>query len=457
MEVKPNLLKRKKLFDCFITFGISPEYLESIEINKILLTPKLTYCYPNIGNEYNYYKNFCYKDGVNVTRMEISSENEYAINILENNFYSKPISTFAFMKPSLDKTPDKYVYGIKFYDIFIFKIKKNIKQNVINVFKYEKCFLFVSKEPNFQVLEMICIKFLHFKKLNYLNNLTQFTCFFEKDKFDNFHLFNDENNNKEINQLLQILYRTTSQTSINYLVTNYPNTLDLKESFICWLLKKVLPYYTSDIFFQILIMVLLEQKVIFYGDNLELISFSSILFSNIIKPFIWKFPLIPNLPLDQMIMLSSPIPYIAGILADEKDLIEIKSSNTTNLIKVGNKQITIEYSLNKKYNFNDCLYYLNGVIDRSFWKVESEDFYRNETITKKICNEISNDIYNGIITSIINKMKIIIENGKSFVIENVKKDIKQKIISQWDYEFFNEFCETEMFICFYDKMAVNNK
>lgn len=458
MEVKVSIPKRRKLFDTFITIGICPDYLESIDLNTLLLTPKLTYSYPdNQTSNYEYYKNFCYKDGVNVTRMELSSENEYSVNVLENNFFSKPISTFAFMKPSLDKAPDKYIYGIKFNDIFIFKPKKNVKENTINVFKYEKCYLFISNEPYFQTLEVMCNAFLNAKKLNYLNNLTSFICFFEQGKLDNFHQFNNENNNETIKSIIQKVYKSTYQTSIKYLNETYPNTIDNNESYLCWLLRKVISHYDSSTFFRIMVMVLLEQQVLFYGNNLELITFSSLLFSSIIYPFKWKFPLIPNLPIDQIQMLSSPVPYIAGIQAEEKDLIEIKENSTTNLIKVEDDHVEIIQSLNNDYNYKDCLYYLNGLIDRSFWKVESEHFKRNEKITKKYCEEIREDILKGINTSIIDKMKthILSKNGKEFDIENIKNVIRKEIIAQWDSKFFIDFCETEMFICLYETLLNN--
>ena len=458
MEVKVTIPKRRKLFETFITIGICPDYLDSIDLNTLLLTPKLTYSYPdNQTSNYEYYKNFCYKDGVNVIRMELTSESEYAVNILESNFFSKPISTFAFMKPSLDKAPDKYIYGMKFHDIFIFKPKKNVKQNSINVFQYEKCYLFISNEPYFQTLEIMCKEFLNIKKLNYLNNLTSFTCFFEQGKLDKFHYFNNESNNETINTIIQKVHKTTYQTSLKYLNELSPNLID-KECYLSWLLRKVISHYDSSTFFRIMVMVLLEQQVLFYGNNLELITFSSLLFSSIISPFKWKYPLIPNLPLDQIQMLSSPVPYIAGIQAEEKDLSEITYTNTTNLIKVEDNNIEIKISLNNDYNYKDCLYYLNGLIDRSFWKVESEHFKKNEKITKKYCEEIREDILKGINTSIIDKMKTHIiskNNGEEFEIEKIKKVIKKEIISQWDSKFFSDFCETEMFICLYETLLNN--
>ena len=157
-------------------------------------------------------------------------------------------------------------------------------------------------------------------------------------------------------------------------------------------------------------------------------------------------------------MLSSPVPYLAGIQAEEKDLSDITNTNTTNLIKVEDNHIEIKISLNNDYNYKDCLYYLNGLIDRSFWKVESEHFKKNEKITKKYCEEIREDILKGINTSIIDKMKTHIiskNNGEEFEIEKIKKVIKKEIISQWDSKFFSDFCETEMFICLYETLLNN--
>ena len=62
-----------------------------------------------------------------------------------------------------------------------------------------------------------------------------------------------------------------------------------------------------------------------------------------IQPFKWPFIVIPNLPIDLISMLESPVPYIIGILANDSIIKKITSNNCIN----GN----IVLSQNKNFKF----------------------------------------------------------------------------------------------------------
>ena len=166
-NLNKKIPKRKKLFENFFVLGIENENLDFIEEKELLLTPKILYTHQQ-DKSYNilinYYRNCCYKDGVKVTRNEIYSEIDYSTKILEENFFANPISTFIFIKAPEGLITEKYIYGIKFVDMYVFQEKTKQKFNSSIIYKYEKCYLFISKEPCFQLLEMICFYFLQIKK-----------------------------------------------------------------------------------------------------------------------------------------------------------------------------------------------------------------------------------------------------------------------------------------------------
>ena len=52
-------------------------------------------------------------------------------------------------------------------------------------------------------------------------------------------------------------------------------------------------------------------------------------YSYLISPFKWPFILIPNLPLDLIEMIESPVPFLIGILGDEKSYEQILNRENT--------------------------------------------------------------------------------------------------------------------------------
>ena len=88
---------------------------------------------------------------------------------------------------------------------FFFNLKINFKKkplktkglidkenNVVNIFIYEKTYLFISLEPLCNLIEKIYTSILGVKKLNFLFNLTDFSSLFVKENFEHFVTENNE-------------------------------------------------------------------------------------------------------------------------------------------------------------------------------------------------------------------------------------------------------------------------
>ena len=452
-NLNKKIPKRKKLFENFFVLGIENENLDFIEEKELLLTPKILYTYQQ-DKSYNllinYYRNCCYKDGVKVTRNEIYSEIDYSTKILEENFFANPISTFIFIKAPEGLITEKYIYGIKFVNMYVFKEKKKQKFNSSIIYKYEKCYLFISKEPCFQLLEMICFYFLQIKKINYLNNLTDFSSIFNQVKFNQFNLLNLEKNNNTIIKTLDTLYNNSYSKSINIIKEELSINSNIKnKQFLSWLFEKIIWNYKAEIVFKIIIMIFLEQQILFYGNEIQLITFSCLFFSKIIKPFIWKYPIIPNLPLISKTMLSSPTPFIIGILSSENDLKDV-SKEYCNLIKIENNDITITNLINNiHFNFENGLFSLKDNIEKIFSQVKTinpkfDDFEK----INKVSDFFLLKINEGINKSIIQNIKLFYVKDKDRNVKLLKSLIDENISNDDEKKFFKEFCETEMFFSY---------
>jgi hypothetical protein len=84
-----------------------------------------------------------------------------------------------------------------------------------------------------------------------------------------------------------------------------------------WLSKIFFKIIDSDALCKIIIRILLEESFIFISENIENLTNIVLGVSYLIKPFKWPFIIIPNLPLDLINVLESPVPYLLGVLGDE--------------------------------------------------------------------------------------------------------------------------------------------
>ena len=104
---------------------------------------------------------------------------------------------------------------------------------------------------------------------------------------------------------------------MNYKHPNQANECFLAMEYIGFHLFKLM---TPDILYDLLIRVLTEQNVIFVTDNIQQLTALVLGMYYLILPFKWPFIVIPNLPLDLIEVIESPVPFMIGLLVDKKKM-----------------------------------------------------------------------------------------------------------------------------------------
>ena len=432
------------------------------------LTPKTLYTFPAVDgddNVHNAYKPFCYKNGVPVYHFIVSSSTEYDSLLLEQNIFSTYTSSFVFMKPNTSSHEvNKYIYGMKFNDYYFIRSKDaNTPSNAIHVFQYEKCYLFITTHYNsLQLLEKVSSRFLREKKLNYLNTLTHFTGLYVDSLFASFTANNNETTNNTIITLITSSYELTYNKAITNFTTN--NSSDGGGdsnclSFEAWLLSKCVHCYNKRTFFQVLLMLLLEQQVLFYADDIQLVAFSVFMFAHMIKPFKWKYTLISNLPLEQVMMLESPAPFIVGVVCDETEMKRVyrsinASCNVVKVCKDGRSKVERSV-MDNVFEEDKCLYFLGSAVEIAFWRVEKEMKAKSGLDREVICEEIGSLICQGVVKSVVEFVDKIMNDvlreerhggaSRPSGVKKIKRVLNKKILNEGDDIFYNEFVDTEMF------------
>ena len=141
-----------------------------------------------------YLKNFCFKDAVKLEQYIINNEDEFNEKILERNLFSNYNSTFCLLQQiSIDNDQKYFIFGIKFDDIYIAIPEDKDNSNKIKCFIYEKTYLFISNEPLCKLFLKIFYFIIHYKKLIFCNNLTDFNSLKNKDIILRFNELNQEN------------------------------------------------------------------------------------------------------------------------------------------------------------------------------------------------------------------------------------------------------------------------
>ena len=76
----------------------------------------------------------------------------------------------------------------------------------------------------------------------------------------------------------------------------------------------------GDILYDLLLRVFSEQNIIFISDNIEYLTSLVLSMYYLIQPFKWPFIIIPNLPLDLIEVIDSPVPFLIGLLFEPKKI-----------------------------------------------------------------------------------------------------------------------------------------
>jgi hypothetical protein len=119
----------------------------------------------------------------------------------------------------------------------------------------------------------------------------------------------------------------------------YPDIYE--ENFIAieWLADRFFNFFDYNSFYGILGRILLEQSFIFICEDIQTLTSVVLGFSYLIQPFKWPYIIVPNLPLDLLNMIESPVPYLIGILGDDylRDRLVNMNSLHTNVVYINNK------------------------------------------------------------------------------------------------------------------------
>jgi hypothetical protein len=167
---------------------------------------------------------------VKVTRTEIFTDDEYDYTVLEKNFFSKPKSFFCLVQQVSPEDIQKYfVFGMKFEDFYVTPCKtkahKDDKKNYVNVFTYEKTYLFISFKPMLKLFQTIFKSILNVKKINFLNNMSDFSCIFVKSKWGQFI----EENSEKVGHFNYYLFRKESKSMKFSIIVTIENFLYFKK------------------------------------------------------------------------------------------------------------------------------------------------------------------------------------------------------------------------------------
>jgi hypothetical protein len=419
----------------------------------------------------------------------VSTEEEYDAAVLEHNFYSKPKSYFCLVQQISPEDIQKYfIFGIKFQDFVVtpintkkgyddevksdFKINKN---NYVNIFKYEKTYLFISYEPLYQLFQKIFENIFQIKKLNFLHNMSEFSCIFIKDCFLHFNKENNEKEGEQINELLYHFYKKSfpkyneiltfnSQLNNTSLEYQFPSLFNINFLAIDWLSKMFFTLIDPTSLFTILIKILNEQSIIFVSDNIQSLTTSVLGFTNLIAPFTWPFIVIPNLPHDLRNMIDSPVPYLIGILGNEdvkKDLVEHGSCDVVYI-----SDIKVELSTVNKNDFEEP--YIKNLKALLIDMMDSLYFNDNiyftcEKIYKKIFDSLKSEIafkIEKIAKQDIFKLEVNESNAKkesSILNTNQYDQVRQmfeKSLNMKDLSFGKAFSQTQLFLNYFEDMRV---
>lgn len=133
--------------------------------------------------------------------------------------------------------------------------------------------------------------------------------------------------------------------------------MSFKEHFLAidWLAKKFFSFIDADTFYTILIRLLLEHSVIFVSESIQTLTAVVLGFSYLIQPFKWPFIIIPNLPIDMMNMIESPVPYLIGILggAELKKTLQ-KTNLPCEIVYITNNKFEISVRYISYIIFSNC-------------------------------------------------------------------------------------------------------
>ena len=86
-----------------------------------------------------------------------------------------------------------------------------------------------------------------------------------------------------------------------------------------WGLAQLILKFTLKKIINILVLLLIEQSVLIIGHSPEEVSACTLALKTLLQPYSWPNVSITSLPADIMDVVSSPVPYIVGMVARSKE------------------------------------------------------------------------------------------------------------------------------------------
>merc|ERR1712151_1305287 len=105
------------------------------------------------------------------------------------------------------------------------------------------------------------------------------------------------------------------------LLKNFPKIslpLPLPDVSSEWGVATLLLRFKATAVLLVLNLLLLESSVLVVGTSSEQVTSCALALLDLLKPYEWSSAFIPSIPIDYLDFVSSPVPLIAGIVAENK-------------------------------------------------------------------------------------------------------------------------------------------
>lgn len=99
-------------------------------------------------------------------------------------------------------------------------------------------------------------------------------------------------------------------------------SLPLPQMITEWGLAQLILRFKLSEVINVLMLLLIEQSVLIIGHSREEVSACTLALKALLQPYSWPNVIIPSLPQDIMDVVSSPVPYIVGIVAASEESIK---------------------------------------------------------------------------------------------------------------------------------------
>ena len=122
-----------------------------------------------------------------------------------------------------------------------------------------------------------------------------------------------------LSELKQVSTRNREAYKIEFrYFPKIPYYLPLPQISSEWGVAQLLFKFKLRAVLNLLMLLLLEHSVLVIGDSYEEVSSCSLALLDLLKPYKWASVFIPVLPEEMIEFVSSPVPYVIGVVARDK-------------------------------------------------------------------------------------------------------------------------------------------